>query len=147
MTLQTPVSSPRLLLVYNADSGLINALMHAVHKQLFPASYPCSLCAITYGAVSMRGEWKRFLESLPMEVVFHHKDDFSEAYPAMAEGAIDEVALPAILTVMPGDRPKVLISSTELDAMADTVELMERVEDRLAEEFAGVSHLRVVASA
>ena len=73
--------SPSLLLVYNADSGIINALMDAVHKQLSPETLPCSLCAITYGAVSMHVEWRRFLDSLPIEVAIRYKDDFEAAYP------------------------------------------------------------------
>lgn len=146
MTLQTPIRSSakqsRLLLVYNADSGIINALIHAVHKQLFPESYPCSLCAITYGAVSMRGEWKRFLESLPMEVVFHHKDDFAQAYPEMGEGAADALALPAILIAHGGERPQILVAAEQLDAIADTIELMECVEEKLARHFLGSSQLQ-----
>ena len=135
MTMQFAASPDKLLIVYNADSGLINALMHAVHKQLFPETYPCSLCAITYGAVSMHGEWKRFLESLPMDVVFHHKDDFTEAYPEIGTDGAREVALPAILTSRQGEEPQVLIPAEELDAMKDTVELMARVEEQLAEQF------------
>ena len=62
--------APRLLVVYNADSGILNALGHAVHKLVKPETYPCSLCAITYGAVSMRKEWKsvckRFVQNFRM---------------------------------------------------------------------------------
>lgn len=117
--------SSRLLLVYNADSGIINALMHAVHKQVSPQTYPCSLCAITYGAVSMHREWRRFLDSLPMEVVIHHKDDFEEAYPGV------NVALPAILIIDHGGAPSELVAADRLDATADTLELMDTVEESL----------------
>ncbi|MEE4288412.1 MAG: hypothetical protein V2J14_03500, partial [Erythrobacter sp.] len=64
----------RLIFVYNANSGLAEAIRHTFHKQLFPASYPCSLCALTHGLVSMRGEWKRYWQALDAEVVFHHRD-------------------------------------------------------------------------
>lgn len=125
------MQKPRLLLVYNADSGLINMLMHAVHKQLFPETYPCSLCAITYGAVSMRSEWKAFLDNLPAEVVFHHKDDFTEAFPVLGTGGAQEVSLPSILLEKAGEMPKVLVADKELDATADTTELMARVKAAL----------------
>lgn len=131
--------STRLLIVYNADSGIINALMHAVHKQVRPETYPCSLCALTYGAVSMRGEWKQFLGSLPMDVVFHHRDDFAEAYPG------SDPVLPAILISEPGEEPRVLIPSEELDAMSDAAELIDRMEDKLVIESLYGPKLRIVA--
>lgn len=43
-----------LIFVYNAKSGLISAFGDMVHKIVSPATYPCSLCALTYGAVCAR---------------------------------------------------------------------------------------------
>ncbi|MEP3421523.1 MAG: hypothetical protein ABJN35_07305 [Erythrobacter sp.] len=130
---------PRLILVYNADGGIINALMHAVHKQVAPDTYPCSLCAITYGAVSMRGEWRRYLDSLPLDVVIHHKDDFEEAYPGHG------IALPAILIGHKDDTPKDLVPAKDLDAIKDTDELMNTVEERLIVEQARSPEMRIIA--
>ena len=115
----------RLLLVYNADSGIFNALAHAVHKAVWPDSYPCSLCAITYGAVSMRRKWRTFLNGLKMEKVFHHRDDFAAAYPG------HHFALPAILISDFGEPLRMLVSSEELDEIADVDELIEVVEGKL----------------
>ena len=53
--------STRLVIVYNADAGLAAALFDAVHKVVAPATYPCSLCAVTYGALTMRPQWRRYL--------------------------------------------------------------------------------------
>lgn len=129
----SPVSDhPRLILVYNADSGLITALMHAVHKQVQPSTYPCSLCAITYGAVSMKREWKRFLTGLMHEVVIHHRDDFTAAFPGLGAGGAREVALPAILISDSGEEPRVMIDASELDAMADADALMQTLRERIA---------------
>ncbi|MEL7198392.1 MAG: hypothetical protein AAGL10_08765 [Pseudomonadota bacterium] len=119
--------SPHLLCVYNADTGLIEALKHAVQKQFFPESYPCSLCALTYGAVSMRGDWKAFWQELDAQVDFYHRDDFTEEFPTLGTGGLREVALPSILISEAGEEPRVLISNEELDAMADVDELMESV--------------------
>ena len=121
----------RLICVYNADTGLIQALMHAVHKQLWPETYPCSLCALTYGAVSMRGDWKAFWQSLEHEVDFYHRDDFTRDFPALGTGGAHEVALPVILLDQADAEPRVLISHQELDAMADVNALMAKVEDAL----------------
>ncbi len=128
MTKTKPPQAARLLLIYNADSGIINALMHAVHKQVSPETYPCSLCAITYGAVSMHGEWRRFLDDLPMEVVIHHKDDFEAAYPGHS------IPLPAIVLADRAGNLREVVPAAQLDATADTLELMSRVETNLAAE-------------
>ena len=111
-------AEPKLLIIYNAESGILNAIEHAVHKQLKPSTYPCSLCALTYGLVSMRGQWRKFLDSLPFELVFHHSDDFAEAYPDVT------VALPAMMTSDVGEQPKMLIGAEQLNAMADLDELV-----------------------
>ena len=122
---------PRLLCVYNADTGLIEALRHAVHKAVRPATYPCSLCALTYGAVSMRGDWKAFWRGLDARVDFYHRDDFARDFPALGNGGEREIALPVILTSEAGEEPRVLVSNSELDAMAGVDELMALVTARL----------------
>jgi hypothetical protein len=116
----------RLILVYNADGGLLNALKDAAHKIASPATYPCSLCALTYGWASMRGRWRQFLASLPMAKVFHHRDDFALAFPGLA------VPLPAILLAEGEGPPQVLVSASELDALPDLRTLIGLVEERLA---------------
>ena len=127
MDLEHAPISPRLICVYNADTGLIQALMHAVHKAVRPETYPCSLCALTYGAVSMRGDWKSYWEALEAQVDFYHRDDFTEDFPTLGTGGAREVALPVILISEAGEEPRVAISNEELDAMADVEELMTRV--------------------
>ena len=128
----TASSNTRLLFVYNADTGLIQALMHAVHKQLRPETYPCSLCALTYGAVSMRGDWKTFWQDLDAEVLFYHRDDFTAAFSRYGTGGAQEIALPVIMIDQADAELRVLISNEELDAMVDVNELMARVKKELA---------------
>lgn len=115
----------RLILVYNADGGLLNAVKDAVWKVAKPSTYPCSLCALTYGWVSMYGRWRQFLDGLPQEKVFHHKDDFAECFPGMA------IALPAILADRVDGPPEVLIGAAELDALPDLPALVTLVQERL----------------
>ncbi len=74
----------RLVLVYNADAGVVAGLFDLVHKTLSPATYPCSLCGVTYGALGMRRQWRDFLATLPGEVAFFHRPDFRAAYPTQA---------------------------------------------------------------
>ncbi len=117
--------SPRLIFVYNADGGVMNAVKDAVHKMAAPATYPCSLCALTYGWVSMHSDWRRFLSSLPHTKVFHHRDDFSLAFPDLSP------ALPVVMLAEGTTPPRVLISADELDAMPDLASLIALVEERL----------------
>ena len=129
----------RLLLVYNADGGIISMVKDAVHKLVSPDTYPCSLCAITYGPVSMRADWSRFLKSLPLDIVFHYKDDFAQAYPG------HETALPAILIATEDAPPRLLVSASELDALNDQIQLMQLVTDRIEQEHAGASQAQIMA--
>ncbi|WP_086606531.1 hypothetical protein [Erythrobacter donghaensis] len=118
-------ANARLILVYNADSGLLNAVKDAVWKVVRPATYPCSLCALTYGWVSMHGAWRAFLETQPLAKVFHHKDDFAAAFPGLA------ISLPAILVAEGEGAPQVLVSAQELDALSDLEALIALVSQRL----------------
>ncbi len=123
-----PPSDSRLILVYNADSGWLHAIKDALHKIVSPTTYPCSLCALTYGPVSMRRAWRRFLAGLPLEITFHHRDDFAAAFPGLA------VPLPAILLAQPGNAvPAVLIGAAELDALPDLSALIGLTAARLDE--------------
>ncbi len=121
-----PHSDARLILVYNADGGLLNMLKDGLHKLIRPQTYPCSLCALTYGPVMMRGRWRRFLAGLPHAKTFHHRDDFARAFPEQA------IALPAILLEMPDHRAvHMLITAAELDALRNLDALVELLQDRL----------------
>lgn len=125
-------SKPQLILVYNAESGILNAVMHALHKQFKPSTYPCSLCALTYGAVSMHSRWRKFLDWQPSEVVIHHSDDFAEAYPEIS------VPLPVIMIGETGESPSVLVAADELDAMTSLDDLIGEVEERLTRSYARI---------
>ena len=55
----------RLVFVYNADGGRLAGLKDMFHKILSPSTYPCSLCAVTYGATSMQPQWRAQKNPLP----------------------------------------------------------------------------------
>ena len=111
----------KLIFVYNADSGLLNALKDAVHKTVSPDTYECNLCAITYGSVSMKPEWRKFIRSLLVETEFLHRDEFLEVY-GPGEGDF-----PAIFR---SDR-KLLISAEEINRCGSLEELKRLVEGLL----------------
>jgi hypothetical protein len=70
----------QLIFVYNADSGILNLLKDAAHKMLRPQTYPCSLCALTYGAVSEKRRWREFRENDDRNMRFLHKDEFEAEF-------------------------------------------------------------------
>jgi hypothetical protein len=115
----------RLVFVYNADGGRLAGLKDMFHKILFPATYPCSLCAITYGATSMRPEWREFIKILPVPVDFLHRDEFERTYP---QGGKPQ--LPATFALTETGVLVPFIKASEMDA-ADLNGLMELVRQRL----------------
>lgn len=120
-----PTPPARLILVYNAPSGWLNMVKDGLHKLVRPQTYPCALCALTYGPVMMRRPWRRFLQGLPLAKTFHHSDDFAAAFPGLA------LPLPAILLEQPDAPPHVLIGASELDALPDLAALMALMRERL----------------
>lgn len=115
---------PQLVFVYNANAGRLNALLDLAHKTLAPATYACSLCAITYG-VRMRPAWKSFVESLPGGAEFYHRDEFGAIYPWLAE-----MPLPAVFLKDTLGELSPFITAPELN-QADLAGLMQLVRERL----------------
>jgi hypothetical protein len=116
-----------LIFVYNAPDGIGAALFDAVHKMASPATYQCSLCAVTYGAVAMKREWRDWLKSLPLATRFLHRDGFRRAYPAL------DVALPVILLDQPGVLPETLLDAAALNRQHDVSALIAALEAQLAD--------------
>ena len=82
----------RLVLVYNADAGIVAGLFDLAHKLVSPATYPCSLCGVTYGSFGMNRQWRDYLSSLALPTAFFHRPDFHAAFPAFAHEPLPLVA-------------------------------------------------------
>ncbi len=115
----------KLIFIYNAEAGLIHGMMDSIHKTLSPATYACSLCAVTYGALSMKREWRDYLDSLPFEMVFHHRKDFMAAYPDA------DVTLPAVLLDRDGGLT-CLIDSVALNKQDSLSALIDTLDGAIA---------------
>lgn len=85
-----PPEKPKLIFVYNADSGIFNLLSGVAHKILSPQTYSCNLCALTHTSFGMKKEWREYLESIGNSLEFLHADEFRTKYK------VEEVELPAI---------------------------------------------------
>ncbi len=117
---------PTLVFIYNANGGLLSAAGDAVHKLVSPATYPCSLCALTYGAVSKRPAWRAFLARVGLPTLFLYRDEFR------AQLDTRDLPLPAILLGGAGPVPEVLVSASELDGLADLDALIALLDARVA---------------
>jgi hypothetical protein len=99
--------------------------MDSVHKIMSPSTYPCQLCAITYGLLAMKREWRRFLDGLGMEVMFHHRPDFRTAFPQAADWPLPLIAVETDGALAP------LVSARDFAAIPDVAALMRVVRQRL----------------
>lgn len=117
----------RLVMIYNADGGLLNGVRDSLWKTFAPASYPCALCALAFGFLAMHGEWKRFLARIPLPRRELHKDDYRGELPGFAG------ALPAIVLERADGSLDLIASASEMAAMAGLGELIAHCERRLGE--------------
>jgi len=118
-------TAPTLVFVYNADSGVFNALTDAAHKIFSPRTYACNLCALTYGAARMRGEWKEFLDGLGLPLEFLHADELAARYN------LTDVPLPAVFT-KGGGGLSVLLGADSINACRTLDELERSILEGLA---------------
>lgn len=112
-----------LLFVYNADSGVLNSIKNGIIKITDPEGYECRLCALTFGVATMKGAWRKFVKSLPVESRFLHRDEFTEKYG-------DEATLPATF-VEEGGELTLLISSDEYNELTTVRGLQSLVRTKL----------------
>ena len=115
-----------VLFVYNADGGLLGAVMDAIHKVLSPDTYPCRLCELTHSTFRMRARWKKFLKGLDARCEFMHRDQFRALQDA------PDVRLPAVFARLRRDGPfEVLLDTEEIEACSSTEELESALLSRL----------------
>jgi hypothetical protein len=113
----------KLILVYNADSGIINSVTDYFHKIVKPSTYQCNLCALTYDNFGMISIWKDFANDLSVDVEFLHKDEFEKEYK------FEKVEFPSGF-LKKGVDVDLLISADEINRCKSLPELMELVEKK-----------------
>ena len=111
--------------MYNADSGILNVLKDAAHKMLRPETYPCSLCALTYGAVSEKRKWREFRNNDGRNMRFLHKDEFEVEFGERYE-------YPVVLEQkLPSGEPgslSVIVDRKKLNCLQDVSTLIRVME-------------------
>ena len=122
-----PKAMSKLIFVYNADSGLLNAMKDWAHKIVSPETYACSLCALTYDNLGMRRPWREFIKELGYGVEFLHRDELAKQYGAK------DVQLPAAFILQEGEL-KLWIKCEVMDVLSSLDELQNLVSKKLALE-------------
>jgi hypothetical protein len=110
-----------LIFVYNADAGTGNAILDSLHKTFSPGTYACKLCAVTYGMVSMKQEWKLWLDKQDVQKTFLHRDEYQETvgYP--------DIPLPVIL-LKDGYLMKEVVTAEDFETIDTIDQLSSRLE-------------------
>lgn len=114
-----------IIFVYNANSDLFSTLSDFAHKLFFPSTYPCSLCQLTYGNISIKERWATYLDSLPYTKTFLHKDEASEIEATF----MDE--LPVILIKTQEQEVETLMNTRELNQSPTLDDLIDTLGKRL----------------
>ncbi|RMA57685.1 GTPase [Ulvibacter antarcticus] len=116
----------KLLFVYNANSGFINAAMDSMHKIASPETYNCKLCALTFGNFSENKEWKAFRETSDIEMVFLHKDEFLKQYRSKWLPKYD---FPVVLSEENGEL-QVFMTSEVMEGLENISDLIVEINNR-----------------
>ncbi len=118
----------KLVFIYNADSGLINAVKDYFHKKRSPETYQCNLCMQTFGAISMKKDWKNYVNNLDIPAEFLHKDEFEKKYAEQVP--IHEVKYPSAY-FKNGSNMNLFVSQDEMNAVKSLDELKDMISRKL----------------
>lgn len=121
----------QLVFVYNGDSGLVNGLMHYLHKRISPDSYPCQLCGLIYDGMSVKQDWLRFVQSLDIATEFLHRDEYRQRY------GDSHLAWPAVLLHDGAVRKAVVLSAQDFASIPSLEALQQRLADFVRQELPG----------
>lgn len=114
-----------IIFIYNAKSGLLAGLSNVVTKMVAPSQYKCNLCKITYGPLSVKEEWAQFLETLPQNKIFLHKDELKNEYAELGNYALPAIFLHHV------NEFSLLVSKEQLNKLKSVQELKEVLKSAL----------------
>ncbi len=117
----------KLIFVYNANKGKLNALLEAAHKIVSPETYPCDLCKLTHGSLSESKVWKEYRKDSAIPFEFLYRDEFRKRMQLFDE---NEFALPVVFVEYP-ERMQILIAAKEFAALHTVDDLIDLVKERL----------------
>lgn len=113
----------KLILVYRAHSKGWGKMIDFGHKIISPSTYSCSLCSLTHGVFKPKKEWIAFLESLNMEVVFYHQDDWPDRETM-------QVKLPLVL-ICENSKNHILMNADYFKGIKNVTQLISDLKNQL----------------
>lgn len=114
----------KLLFVYNANSGTLNALFDAGHKLFSPSTYKCSLCTLTHDTFTENTIWKTFREDSNLKMEFYHKDEFETTFPNV------KMIYPTVLKLN-GNQISTVLSGDVINEIVDVEELISSLKTKV----------------
>ena len=118
--------SLELIFIYNAKSGVVNELIDFAHKIVSPETYDCNLCAISYGAFSMKKKWSTYIETLPFKSTFTYKDKFSK-------NGYSNIKFPSVF-IRSNEKLDEIISATEINEINNLDQLIGLLNQKLYQQ-------------
>ena len=115
-----------LIFIYNAKSGVVNELIDFAHKIVSPETYDCNLCAISYGAFSMKKKWSTYIETLPFKSTFTYKDKFSK-------NGYSDIKFPSVF-IRSNEKLDEIISATEINEINNLDQLIGLLNQKLYQQ-------------
>src|SRR4030095_2900070 len=113
-----------LIFVYDADSGLFNAITHYAHKIISPSTYPCNLCAVTNNLLGRKRAWAKFIRDLGIDTEFLRRDEFKQAYPNSHENSF-----PAVFRSSGNGQIQKLVTSSQINECKSVSALIALVDE------------------
>ena len=115
-----------LIFIYNAKSGVVNELIDFAHKIVSPETYDCNLCAISYGAFSMKKKWSTYIETLPFKSTFTYKDKF-------LKNGYSNIKFPSVF-IRSNEKLDEIISATEINEINNLDQLIGLLNQKLYQQ-------------
>lgn len=122
-------SETELILVYNADSGFFNIIKDGLHKIISTSTYQCDLCALTYGTIGMKDEWKTFIKKLGIPAEFLHRDELMKRLGKHPHN-VKNAKFPAIFLNKEG-KISLLITHDAVNKWQELKDLMNLITEKL----------------
>lgn len=122
---------PKLIFIYNADSGAVNTALDIAHKLFSPDTYSCNLCQLTHDTFTERSAWKSFRKNHPIPMVFLHRDEYERQQDSQKQ--VTELPLYTYPIILKEDQghTDIFLATTELNQMQDINDLIATIQQRL----------------
>ena len=119
------IAKDKIIFVYNASDDFLSVGFDFFHKIISPQTYQCSLCKITYGNISMKNQWRDYIQDLDYDVEFLYKNNFSQYHPNL-----QLIDVPSAFT-SDGRVYTQIISKKEFNSLSDLDALIELINEKI----------------